>query len=199
MTAKDITPSEFGLLFLKYRERFIVIATSYVKDEIVAEDIVSSCFTNFWDNRARIQIDTVPEAYILQSIKNSCLNYMRNKANRLRIHEDRYKAAMAEIHILENENLGIIFRDDIMKIFQRLMERTPEMTRNIFCSSRFDDMTYQEIADKYNVTPRKVKREIQSVLKMMRDSLKDYLPLMAFPVMVTAISIVESISYIIGL
>ena len=34
-----------------------------------------------------------------------------------------------------------------------------------------------EIADKYGITPRKVKREIQHVLEIMRTSLKDYLPL----------------------
>ncbi len=186
MSASDISSSDFGHLFLKYREKFIIIARSYVKDEIAAEDIVSNCFTNFWENRSKIQVETVPEAYILQSIKNSCLNYMRDKANRLRIHEDRYKAAMTEINILESEDISIIFRDDIMQIFYKLMEQTPEMTRNIFCSSRFEDMTYQEIAEKYNITPRKVKRDIQSVLKMMRDSLQDYMPGMVIPISIMA-------------
>ena len=35
-----------------------------------------------------------------------------------------------------------------------------------------------EIAEKYGVSPRKVKREIQHVLEIMRISLKDYLPLL---------------------
>ena len=44
----------------------------------------------------------------------------------------------------------------------------------------FDDaFIYKEIALKYNITPRKVKREIQHVLSIMRTSLKDYLPLIA--------------------
>ena len=58
----------------------------------------------------------------------------------------------------------------------------PEMTRQIFFSSRFEDLTYEEIAAKYNVSPRKVKREIQSVLSMMRKSLKDYLPALLVPI-----------------
>lgn len=49
--------------------------------------------------------------------------------------------------------------------------------------SRFEGLTYNEIAAKYNVTPRKVKRDIQKVLEKMRVSLKDYLPalLLIFP------------------
>ena len=82
---------------------------------------------------------------------------------------------------MESEDLSLIFRADIAGIFSRLMEKSPEMTRNIFCSSRFEDMTYEEIAKRYNVSPRKVKREIQSVLAMMRSSLKDYLPAVAIP------------------
>ena len=52
-----------------------------------------------------------------------------------------------------------------------------ELSRNIFISSRFEDLTYEEIAAKYGVSPRKVKREIQKSLEILRVSLKDYLPL----------------------
>ena len=43
-------------------------------------------------------------------------------------------------------------------------------------ASRFDELTYQEIAERYGISQRKVKREIQNVLARMRVSLKDYLP-----------------------
>ncbi len=42
-------------------------------------------------------------------------------------------------------------------------------------SSRFEDLTYEEIAQKYGVTTRKIKREIQKALEELRDSLGDYL------------------------
>lgn len=181
MTANEITPQEFGKLFLKYREKYIAIARSYIRDEIAAEDIVSGCFTSFWDNRGKIELNSAPEAYILQSVRNRCINWLRDQANRMRINEEQYNSTMAEVRIMESEDLSLIFRSDIAAIFTRLLEKSPEMTRNIFCSSRFEDLTYEEIARKYNVSPRKVKREIQSVLAMMRRSLKDYLPLIAIP------------------
>lgn len=100
MTEKTITAQEFSRLFIRYRDRFVSVAMSYIRDEVVAEDIVAESFTNFWDNR------------------------------------------------------------------------------DIFLSSRFENLTYNEIAEKYSITPRKVKREIQHVLEIMRTSLKDYLPLL---------------------
>lgn len=86
-------------------------------------------------------------------------------------------AVMAEIGVLGKDETGLIFRYDIADIFLKLLATIPESTRNIFLSSRFENLTYSEIADKYGITPRKVKREIQHVLEIMRTSLKDYLPL----------------------
>ena len=190
MTEKDISAQEFGQLFLRYRDRFVSIAMSYLRDEVAAEDIVSECFTNFWDMRDRIEITTVPEAYILQSVKNKCLNYLRDKSTRMRIqqqmHSDSYRAVMAEIGVLGKNEFGIIFRSDIAAIFKKMMDEMPESTRRIFFSSRFEDLTYNEIAAKYGVSPRKVKREILHVLEIMRISLRDYLPLIVISIILAS-------------
>lgn len=182
MPGNNISAQEFGQLFMRYRDNFIAVARSYVRDEVVAEDIVAESFTNFWDNRSRIDIRTIPEAYILHMVKNRCLSYLRDRANRMRIlqqmHNDSYKAIMAEIGVLGKDETGLIFQSDIAAIFQRLLATVPESTRDIFLASRFDNLTYNEIAEKYGVSPRKVKREIQHVLGIMRISLKDYLPVM---------------------
>lgn len=85
---------------------------------------------------------------------------------------------MAEIGVLGKDEIGLIFRSDIMEICRNLLASIPESSRDIFLSSRFENLTYNEIAEKYNITPRKVKREIQHVLEIMRTSLKDYLPLL---------------------
>ena len=183
MTGREITPQDFGKLFLRYRDKFISIAMSYIRDEVAAEDIVAESFTKFWDSRDRIELETFPEAYILQSVKNRCLNYLRDKANRARIQkqiqDDSYRAIMAEIGVLNNNEISLIFRSDIESIFRRMLDEIPAPTREIFFASRFESLTYKEIALKYNITPRKVKREIQHVLSIMRTSLKDYLPLIA--------------------
>lgn len=181
MTAQEITPNEFGKLFLKYRDKFISIARSYTRDEMVAEDIVAESFTNFWDNREKIDIRTVPEAYILQSIRNRCMNWLRDRTTRMRIEQNMqnnaYIAMIADLHALDSSDIGKIFRSDIARIFRDFLSTMPEMTRNIFLDSRFGDMTYAEIAEKYGVSQRKVKRDIQTVLANMRTSLKDYLPI----------------------
>ena len=77
------------------------------------------------------------------------------------------------------ERTEAVRRPGIFKvIFRKFLADLPEMSLNIFLSSRFEDLTYEEIARKYGVTPRKVKREIQKALEKLRGSLKDYLPVL---------------------
>mgnify|MGYP004573198013 FL=1 len=71
-----------------------------------------------------------------------------------------------------------IFSAEVEGIFRKFLADLPELSLNIFISSRFEDLTYEEIAQKYGVTPRKVKREIQKALEKLRASLKDYLPVL---------------------
>jgi RNA polymerase sigma-70 factor (ECF subfamily) len=53
----------------------------------------------------------------------------------------------------------------------------PELTRRIFCMSRFDNLKYEEIAQEANVSVNVVKYHIKTALAKLRVALKDYLPL----------------------
>ena len=182
MTETEISAREFEETFLKYREKYIAIARSYVRDELAAEDIVSGCFATYWENRKQTGLSESLHAYLLKSVRNRSINWLRDKARRAEIDEEQRNIMMGRIKVMQQEELSEIFKSEVSGIFRRLMEKMPEMTRQIFFSSRFEDLTYEEIAAKYNVSPRKVKREIQSVLSMMRKSLKDYLPALLVPI-----------------
>ena len=187
MLASSIGAEEFGRLFLRFKDKFISIACSFTRDRAAAEDIVTESFTAFWNGREHIELKSLPEAYVLQSVRNRCLNYMRDKAVRMRIEGDinsvSARAVEMEADILSEESISFLFRDEVQEIFMNFMKTMPDLTRKIFLASRMEGLTYNEIAERYGVTPRKVKRDIQKVLEIMRISLKDYLPvlLLVFP------------------
>lgn len=185
MSVTDINPITFGKLFMTYHDRYVAIAKSYVRDEAAAEDIVSECFTTFWDRRESIELKSSPEAYILKSVKNRCLNWLRDNSRLLKAEESldpelnsKVRAMLSEISVIENNEMGDIFNSEVEGIFRRFLNDIPDLSRDIFLSSRFEDLTYDEIAAKYGVSPRKVKREIQKALEILRASLKDYLPIL---------------------
>lgn len=183
MTFSNLSPSEFGKLFLIHKDSFVAIARSYVRDLSTAEDIVSECFTTFWDKRESIEIQTTPEAYILKSVRNRCLNHLRDNARVLSGNSadgdtsSRIHTILTEISILESGEMNSIYYSEVSKIFGKFLADMPDLQLGIFLSSRFEDLTYEKIALKYGVSQRKVKRDIQKTLEKLRAALKDYLPI----------------------
>ena len=179
MNMKNLSPTEFGILFGRYRSKFVSVAMSYVHSRIDAEDIVSEAFTKFWDSRDKVDIKGQPEAYIMTMVRNSCLNHLRNKAGRARIEnnikEEEKRAMQSEIYALERMDADALFDQDFRELFKSILYELPEQRRKVFSAVKFDGLTYNETALRLGISPWKVKREISAAIRSLRNALKDYL------------------------
>lgn len=182
-----ITPSEFGKLFSEYRARFAAVARSYVRDADVAEDLVIDSFVSFWENRETIEITQSVPAYILASVKRRCLNWLRDQNTHLKaqqnIHSLAQRIITQRIATLETSDPDAVFAAEVSAIIEKEVGKMPEKMRDIFIASRFEDKTYKEIADIFGLSVNQVDFEMRKATKILRDALKDYLPIL------TAISV----------
>ncbi|MEG0807054.1 MAG: RNA polymerase sigma-70 factor [Alistipes sp.] len=187
-TADKITAlsaAEFGLLFTHYRPRFTLIARRYVRDEAAAEDIVSDSFMAFWDANGKLPPPLPAEkpnypAYILTIVRNKCLDYLRarNRHTEIEHHIQKLHQQVVETDIRSLEALdpGALFCGELSAIVQHSLDALPQLTREVFVARRFDDMPYREIAQKYDITERRVEFELEKAIRQLRVALKDYLP-----------------------
>lgn len=180
---------EFDRLYGAYKPRFILIACSYLRDRSAAEDLVTDCFMHFWEKREEIvpTTENIP-AYILGMVRHKCIDALRTRQQHLMTHQQVYQLEMRNIRenlaALEECDLAkILFRSEVEEIFRRRLAEMPELSAQIFIANRFENQTYQEIAQRYGISVRKVTREIQRCLKLLREDLGDYLPvaLLLFP------------------
>ncbi|MGM9748624.1 MAG: sigma-70 family RNA polymerase sigma factor [Candidatus Cryptobacteroides sp.] len=180
MLASEITAEEFADLFIRFRDPYISIARSYTRDYEAAADIVTDCFEAFWNNRSRLELKSLPEAYILQSVKNRSLNYLRRSDVRMKVGDiqdtDMLKIVELDMAFLGEDHTSFLFEAEVHSIINNCLASFPNETREIFIASRWGGHTYQEIAEIYNVSERKVKRDISKVLAALRIALADYLP-----------------------
>lgn len=174
-----ITTQEFGRIFSDFKPRFVVIANAYVRDRSLAEDIVNDSFLSFWENRERIPSDANITAYIYRTVCNNCINHLKSRQTKLdiqhQIHTTAYRMTQHRISTMESCDPDKLFTDEISDILRRQTARMPELTRNVFFASRMEEMTYKEIAERYDIPVRRVTAEIQKALEMLRISLRDYL------------------------
>jgi RNA polymerase sigma-70 factor, ECF subfamily len=61
---------------------------------------------------------------------------------------------------------------------QQAMDKLPEQCRLVFKLSRFEELKYSEIAEQLNISIKTVENHMGKALKIMREQLKEYLPLL---------------------
>ena len=171
---------QFGHLYNQYRQRFVLIAKRYVRDRMVAEDIVADSFVAFWNSRSKLTSETNLPAYILTIVKNNCLNWLRAQQIHFRIQDDiasvQSRLVDASIRSLTAMDPSNLFASDVQNIISEATSRMPELTREIFMLSRNAGMTYAEIAAELGISQRRVTSEMQAALSILRKALKDYIP-----------------------
>jgi RNA polymerase sigma-70 factor, ECF subfamily len=67
---------------------------------------------------------------------------------------------------------------ELKKRIHLAVEALPEQCRMVFKLSRYEQMKYQEIAEQLNISVKTVENHMGKALKLMRERLKDYLPLL---------------------
>ena len=171
----------FGVFYNAYYQRFVRYAFYYVNDLQAAEDLTHDALLYYWENRQKLPADTDVLGYILQTVKNKCLNYLKH----IQV-EVEYSKKHTELHeweietriqTLEDESYGTIFSKDIMKIVMESLSELPEQTRRIFVMNRLDDKPRKEIAALLNVSQQKVDYHINKANDHLCLKLKDYIPL----------------------
>ena len=178
----QITSAEFGKLFEQYKSQFVIVARSYVRDAMVAEDLVMDSFISFWENRNKTEIVQNIPSYILISIKHRCLNWLREQSIHLKVQEDIHSTALrvisSRIATIETNDPKGLYAEEISTIIKRELANMPSKTRKIFLANRFENMTYKEIGEKFGLSFNQVNFEIRKATQILRLSLKDYLPLL---------------------
>ena len=177
-----IGTNDFEYIYVEYKQRFIVIANTYIQNKALAEDLVTDSFMYFWENRETIRIEpSEAPAYILTTVRHKCIDALRERQLKLRTQQNIYQRACRDIQVnletLEECDLAkVLFSNEIEMIFRKSLADMPELSAQVFIAHRFEGQTYEEIARHYNLTVHQVTRRMQYCLKILRDDLGDYLP-----------------------
>ena len=164
-----MTDHQLSKLYKEYRDRLMTVARLYVRENAVAEDIVADSFVQLHSHIADIPSDMNIGAYLMTIVKNKCLNYLKQKETRSRIEAEMLRS-------LQTLEPSQIFSCELQRLVAQTVGLMPELTRRIFIESRYNEKTYQEIADELGLSHRRVHTEMQRALSLLRTALQDYLP-----------------------
>ena len=135
-------------------------------DMDVAEDLVQDVFMKVWERKDTINDQTLKP--LLYKISRN-LYFNLYKRNTLDI---RFQNTVENQK--ENESPEFVMEmNEFNEKLQKAISDLPEHCRTIFLMSRIDEMKYQEIADRFNISIKAVEKQISKALRLLRENI-DY-------------------------
>lgn len=166
----------FETAFKKHYQTLCNYACGILKDMDDAEEVVQSIFLKFWEQREEIEINVSLKSYLYRAVHNTCLNRLKH----LKIQETYRQYVGDYLENTYDSATDILDKVELENRIANALEKLPEQCRLIFKMSRFEELKYQEIADRLGLSIKTVENQIGKALKIMRTELSDYLPIMLF-------------------
>ncbi len=155
----------FRQLYDLYFIPMTLFAQSYVYDENEAKDIVQELFFKLWDSGLKLQKSASLKIYLLQAVRNRCLNHIRH----LKIREAHYEQFLETY--LEDDSKEFHPDELIEQQLQEALGELPEKCREIFLMKVIQGKKSKDIADELKLSEGTVKNQVSRAYKKIRSKL----------------------------
>ena len=158
------------LLFEEYYGDLCRSAYRILPDQHLVEDLVQEVFYELWRRRRRLRIKSSLKAYLRRATRNKTLNYLRDHR--------RVYFEPADAQPLPGNLSGALRQleaAELQELIDQAIDRLPERCRLVFVLSRFEDMTYHEIAEQLEISVKTVENQVSKALRLLRQALAPYL------------------------
>lgn len=173
----------YRVLYEKHYAILCYIANQYVKDDFLAETMVNDVIFHLWEIRSNLQITTSLRSYLVKSVRNRCLDYLKSQLF-------QKEKATREVGISQLPFVQYISHDDypLGKLLEKELEeqimnavnRLPNECRKVFWLSRFEGRKNEEIASELGISINTVKYHIKHALALLHSDLQKYLVILFF-------------------
>lgn len=150
-----------------YRRYWAVLfrhARKMLGDDDDASDIIQDIFTLLWTKAVDIQISSSFSSYLYSMVRYKVFTRI-----------NRSKLKTAHLDSLEKFiKKGVYSTDEwiqekeLIASYESELARLPVKMREVFELSRKEHLSYQQIADRLNVTDHTVRKQISNALKLLK-------------------------------
>lgn len=164
----------FRKLYEDYFQRLYLFSKKFLPEE-QARDVVQDCFFRFWIDRKKIRIEVSVASYLFTMIKNQCVHSLKDTQRKHQKEQHYHLLLKTEELEFFNHSEKSILEFDIKDRIEKVFDELPRKCALIFRESRFEGLTYPEIATKYDISVKAVEKHINRALKAFREELKEFL------------------------
>ena len=145
-----------------------------VGEKEAAEDIVSDFFLKLWENREIMYITTSLQSYLYKGVFNNSLKYLEHlKVLRKYREHSQYMLDNSDLFQSQTDDnpLSILISQETVAEIEKVIDALPAQCKEVFSLTRLDGLSYQEIADKLDISINTVRTHITRAMTKLRESL----------------------------
>jgi|688.fasta_scaffold03188_3 RNA polymerase sigma-70 factor (ECF subfamily) len=158
---------EFNSFFELHYAAICARVNLLVQQSDLSEDLVQDAFVKFWETKPTLLNKNAAPGYVARIAINNALMHLRSK----RQHEKKLKEFGTRQSIANNPTEEAILYQESEKRLINALKRLPPACREIFILSRYEQMSYKEIASHLNLSIKTVENQLLKALHIMREHL----------------------------
>ncbi|MDP4276117.1 MAG: RNA polymerase sigma-70 factor [Bacteroidota bacterium] len=164
----------FRYIFTHYYVSLCKVADFYVNDSSVAENIVEDLMLYLWENHESVEIRTSLKGCLFSAVRNRSINYIQ-KAYVMR--ETSFPDDIEAFGPADNElnPFDKMIEEELESKIRLCIEQLPDECRTVFTLSRYENLTYEEIAKQLGISVNTVYYHIRNALVALRKNLSEYI------------------------
>jgi RNA polymerase sigma-70 factor (ECF subfamily) len=178
-------------IYLDYYALLLRYAYTFLRDEVLAEEMVHQVFLKALERKEPLTIHTSIKAYLYRAVYNECLNYIKHQ----RIKNEFEEHTLKTMNQRAETPSGQLQYSELEKQLSKAINDLPEQCRIIFQLSRYEDLKYAEIAVQLGLSVKTVETQMSRALKKLRVQLADYLPLIIGVLLTIATFLIHRYEY----
>jgi RNA polymerase sigma-70 factor, ECF subfamily len=168
----------FKQLFDTYHGRLYSISYHMMRDSAKAKDIVQEVFIKLWNTRERVKVTTSLDAYLKRAVINTTLNVIESdKRHSIISLFTPTVSSQLDRHTTADSHEA----NDLQRAIDQAILSLPARTRAVFVLVRMEEMSYDQASASLNISNKAVEKEMMKALRLLRDQLRNYLPVSLIP------------------
>ncbi|MDR3714550.1 MAG: sigma-70 family RNA polymerase sigma factor [Puia sp.] len=144
---------------------------TYVKDEHAAREIVQIVFIRIWDQRRLLRDVRSLKDYLFILARNTVFDHFR----KITLETSRLAYLREDVPALHNNVLVSMQERECGQLLRQVISRLPSQQRQAYLMASEQEMSYEEIADRMQVSRLTVKRHLELARRFVRKYLHHHL------------------------
>lgn len=161
---KEDDQAAFYHVYNIYSKRLYSFANRFLKNNELSEEVVQESFLNLWLNREKLDEAYPIGPYLFSICRRLTLNSLRQHS----ISKAGLEKLWQSITYLHNDTEETILLNNLQDFAESAFKNLPKQQQQVFRLSREEGLTYDEIADRLQISRNTVKNHLIAALKNLR-------------------------------